>query len=70
VISSRHADRAAKVAAGIGAETVPYNQEAETGADLIGTPAGTSAPSRIPPRASSNRARTGAGASSTTPTLS
>jgi predicted dinucleotide-binding enzyme len=47
VISSRHPDRAVKVAVGTGAETVPPNQEAATGADLIGMPAGTSAPSPI-----------------------
>jgi 8-hydroxy-5-deazaflavin:NADPH oxidoreductase len=35
VISSRHPDRAAKVAAEIGAQTVPSNREAATGADLI-----------------------------------
>jgi NADPH-dependent F420 reductase len=35
VLSSRHPDRAAKVAAEIGAETAPTNREAATGADMI-----------------------------------
>jgi hypothetical protein len=35
VISSRHPDCAAKVAAEIGAQTVPSNREAATSADLI-----------------------------------